>query len=61
WRSPAQTVNFTSRGTKTGIMGDPTVAKAEKGKKWLEAAAENLAKFILEWKEKPIPPRIDHH
>jgi len=61
WRSPAHTVNFTSRGTKTGIMGDPTVATAEKGKKWLEAAAENLAKFIIEWKEKPIPPRIDHH
>jgi len=33
WRSPAQTMNFTSRGTKTGIMGDPTVATAEKGKK----------------------------
>jgi len=61
WRSPAQTVNLTSRGTKTGIMGDPTVATAEKGKTWLEAATENLAKFILEWKEKPIPPRIDHH
>jgi len=61
WRSPAQTVTLTSRGTKTGIMGDPTVATAEKGKKWLEAAAENLAKFILEWKEKPISPRIDHH
>jgi creatinine amidohydrolase len=61
WNSPVHTVDLTSRSTKTGISGDPTVARADKGKAWLETAAENLARFILEWKERPIKPRIDHH
>ena len=42
-------------------MGDPTVVTAEKGKKWLNIAAENLAQFILDWKKMPINPAVDHH
>jgi len=61
WHSPAHSVGFTSRGSKTGVFGDPTVATAAKGRAWLEAAAENLATFILEWQARPIPPRVDHH
>jgi len=61
WRSTVHTVSLTSQATKTGIMGDPTVATAEKGRIWLETAAENLAKFILDWKERPIPPAVNHH
>ncbi|MEM2904615.1 MAG: creatininase family protein [Candidatus Bathyarchaeia archaeon] len=61
WYSPVHTVSLTSRGSKTGVFGDPTVATAAKGKAWLEAAAENLARFILEWQDRPIPPRVDHH
>lgn len=61
WHSPVHTVDLTSRATRTGISGDPTVAKAEKGRTWLETAAENLAKFIIEWKGRPIKPRVDHH
>ncbi len=48
-------------GSEHGIMGDPTVATAEKGKKWLNIAAENLAQFILDWKRMPINPAVDHH
>ena len=48
-------------GHDSGIMGDPTVATAEKGRKWLTIAAENLAQFILDWKEMPIHPPVDHH
>jgi len=61
WTSPVVTVGFTSRGSKTGVFGDPTVASAEKGRKWLEVASENLARFILEWRERAILPRVDHH
>jgi len=61
WYSPVLAVGFTSRGSRTGIFGDPTVATAAKGKAWLETAAENLATFILEWQARPIPPRVDHH
>ena len=48
-------------GSRYGIMGDPTVATAEKGEKWLAIAAENLAKFVSDWKQKPIEPVADHH
>jgi creatinine amidohydrolase len=48
-------------GDKYGIMGDPTVATAEKGRQWLNIAVENLAKFIPEWKNMPINPIVDHH
>jgi len=47
--------------SKTGILGDPTVATAEKGGKILNAAAENLVRFAREFKERKIVPRVDHH
>lgn len=48
-------------GNEHGVMGDPTVATAEKGQQWLNIAAQNLARFIVEWKNMPIGPVIDHH
>jgi creatinine amidohydrolase/Fe(II)-dependent formamide hydrolase-like protein len=32
--------------TQSGVMGDPLVASAEKGKIWVEAAIERLADFM---------------
>lgn len=61
WHSPVLSVGFTSRASKTGVSGDPTLATVEKGRAWVEAAAENLARFILEWQTRPIPARVDHH
>lgn len=48
-------------GNKHGVMGDPTVATREKGQKWLNIAAESLAKFLVDWKKMPIKPVADHH
>ena len=48
-------------GNKHGIMGDPTVATAEKGEKWLNIGAKALADFILEWKKMPIKSVADHY
>ena len=48
-------------GNKYGIMGDPTVATAEKGQQWLNHAAEALAELIGQWKAMPIKEVADHH
>lgn len=36
--------------SKTGTLGDPTVATAEKGEKWLDAAADRLVRLVREFK-----------
>ena len=54
-------LDFAQRGTasytpewstfsRTGALGDPTVATAEKGEKWLDAAAERLVRLVREFK-----------
>ncbi len=45
----------------TGVLGDPTLASAEKGEILYRAVTEELAKLIREFKERPIRPRQDHH
>ncbi len=36
--------------SRTGILGDPTVATAEKGQKWLDSAAERLVELVRDFK-----------
>lgn len=36
--------------SKTGVVGDPTVADAEKGQRWLDSAATRLVEFVREFK-----------
>jgi len=60
-KSPVYFSDPFSRMSKTGILGDPTVATAEKGGKILNAAAENLVRFAREFKERKIVLRVDHH
>jgi creatinine amidohydrolase len=50
-----------SKWTKSGIIGDATLANANKGEKWINAAAEHLAELIRQYKARPITERIDHH
>ena len=52
WRS------FAER-TPTGVIGDPTVASAEKGERLLDAAAEAMAELLLDdgcWNRSTPPP-----
>ena len=60
---PAQYVGWMGGmgGNEYGIMGDATMATAEKGRQWLEVATKNLADFIINWKDMPIKPVADHH
>jgi len=41
--------------SKTGEVGDPTVATAEKGRKFLEVAARRVAEFLVEFSSWEIP------
>jgi creatinine amidohydrolase len=47
--------------TTSGVMGDPTVATAEKGRILLERAQEEAAGFIAEAASRPRAPGADHH
>jgi creatinine amidohydrolase/Fe(II)-dependent formamide hydrolase-like protein len=37
--------------SQSGVMGNPLVASAEKGKIWVEAAIERLAEFLESFKK----------
>jgi creatinine amidohydrolase len=47
--------------TESGVMGDPTVATAEKGRVWLERACAEAASFMAEVARRPHAPGRDHH
>jgi creatinine amidohydrolase len=45
----------------TGVLGDPTLASAEKGEALYQAATQELAKLVREFKDRPMRSREDHH
>jgi creatinine amidohydrolase len=47
--------------TRSGVMGDPTVATAEKGRVLLERAQAEAVGFIAEAASRPRAPGADHH
>jgi creatinine amidohydrolase len=47
--------------SESGVMGDPTVATAEKGRAFLERACEEAAGFIAETAYRQRAPGRDHH
>lgn len=57
----ARFMDWWSRMSKTGVLGDPTKATAEKGERLLNAIVEDLAGFVKEFKEREIKERIDYH
>lgn len=56
-----QFMDWWSRMSKTGTMGDPMKSSAEKGKKIFEMCSAKLLSFVLEFRAREIRPRIDHH
>jgi len=58
---PGSMMEWWSTLSKTGTMGDPTLATAEKGEALLAAAADELLWVIDEMKTREIRPRVDHH
>jgi creatinine amidohydrolase len=47
--------------SESGVMGDPTVASAEKGHLFLERAQAEAAEFIAEVAQRERAPGRDHH
>jgi creatinine amidohydrolase len=45
----------------SGVMGDPTVATAEKGRTFLNRACDETAEFIAEVAQRQRTPGRDHH
>jgi creatinine amidohydrolase len=50
-----------SQLSRSGVMGDPTKATAEKGRILLEAAADGIVELVDELLARESPPRTDHH
>ena len=59
--SPVAFTEWWSRNSKEGVVGDPTLATREKGEKLVEGIAEELARFLKEFRAREIRPRTDHH
>lgn len=56
-----QFMDWWSRLSLTGALGDPTKGSREKGEKALKLYADALVEFIQEFRARQIPPRKDHH
>jgi len=56
-----QFMDWWSRISSTGVLGDPTKASREKGEKAFKLYVDALAEFIREFREREMPPRKDHH
>ena len=49
------------RALESGVTGDATLATAEKGRRWLARAQDEIAEYIAEVRERPHPVPVDHH
>ncbi|MBM3776103.1 MAG: creatininase family protein [Acidobacteria bacterium] len=59
--SPVFFQEWFSRYSKTGTVGDPLKASAEKGRRFVEAVVERMVALIREFRARQIQPRVDHH
>ena len=59
--SPANLMRWWSEISPDGTMGDPTVADAETGRLFLEAAVDATVGLVQEIRALPILERKDHH
>jgi creatinine amidohydrolase len=58
---PVNIVERTSTLTPSGVMGQPSLASAEKGQRIFEEAVNQLVRFVIEFQKRPTRPRVDHH
>lgn len=61
FNGPGSMMEYWSTLSRTGTMGDPTLATAEKGRVLLDAAVDELVMVIGEMKHREIRARVDHH
>jgi creatinine amidohydrolase len=54
-------MDYWSRISNTGTIGDPTLASRKKGKVIFDSVVENLSAFVKEFKAREIKERVNHH
>jgi creatinine amidohydrolase len=59
--SPVFFQEWFSRYSRTGTVGDPTKATAEKGRLFVEAVVERMIALIRDFRDRKIARRVDHH
>jgi creatinine amidohydrolase len=59
--APVQFQEWFSRYSRTGTVGDPTKATAEKGAKFVGAVVDRLCALLVDFQARAIRPRVDHH
>jgi len=59
--APVSLMEWWSTFTQSGVVGDPTLATAEKGEKVFEAIVDGMVRLVQEFRERPIRPRQDKH
>src|SRR5262249_48332490 len=58
---PATVISWTSSYSETGVLGEPELATAEKGREAYEEAVKQLARFVTWFKDRPKDRRRDRH
>jgi creatinine amidohydrolase len=58
---PVGMVEWWTRISKSGVIGDPTLATRENGKLWFEATVQNLIEFIREFHGFEVRSKVDLH
>jgi creatinine amidohydrolase len=58
---PATVISWTSSYSDTGVLGEPELATAEKGRQVYEEAVKQLVRFVTWFKDRPKDVRKDRH
>jgi creatinine amidohydrolase len=58
---PATVISWTSSYSETGVLGEPELATAEKGREAYEEAVRQLTRFVTWFKDRPPDKRCDRH
>ncbi|MCX5658199.1 MAG: creatininase family protein [Planctomycetota bacterium] len=58
---PGVSTSYTASYTDTGVLGAADLATKSKGERAAKEAARQLARLIVEFRNRPKPPRGDHH
>ena len=59
--APISLMEWWSSFSKTGTVGDPTLATFEKGEKIFQETVNGMVRLVKEFRNRPIRPRQDHH
>ena len=59
--APLQMMDWWSSFSKTGVVGDPTLATRDKGKQMFDAVMARMVELVREFRDRPRAPRHDMH